>query len=322
MNPWKLEWSRAWGSAVGRGRIRCRNADFRVREELGWQPSGEGEHLLMYLEKDGDNTDYVARAIAGLARCRTSDVGYCGRKDRNAVTRQWFSVVSPPSDTQRLVDAIGTRWRVLEHHRHERKLRRGQHACNHFRIRIEALDADVGAFAERWQRVVETGCPNYFGAQRFGRKGANLDAALGLDPASLRNPRKRARAGMLLSAARSWLFNEWLEHRLLAGDWLERLEGDPHPEPSGPLFGDDACAAGPPLGEREMAFATRAPHFMALFRAVRMQPSRRALVVKPLNCALDHDGGAAVLDFTLPAGAFATAILDELLITDDETQIT
>lgn len=318
MSDLKLEWDRAWGKPVGRGRIRCENADFEVAESLGWEPTGEGEHLLLYLEKDGDNTDYVARVIAELAGCRSHDVGYCGRKDRQAITRQWFSVPCPVGLEQAVVGGIASRWRLLEQHRHERKLRRGQHGYNHFRIRVRALDADQERLAQRWNHLIAQGCPNYFGPQRFGRGGSNLEEACSLDPDSLRNPRKRARSGMLLSAARSWLFNEWLEQRLQAGDWLEVVEGEPEPGPSGPLFGDDASGAGEPLAGRELSFAGAYPHFMALLRATRMQPARRALAVKPLNCALDHDGGSVLLAFTLPSGAFATAILNELLIIDDD----
>lgn len=318
MSHWKLEWDRAWGQPAGKGRIRCENADFEVAEALGWEPSGSGEHLLLYLEKDGDNTDYVARAIAGLAGCRGHDVGYCGRKDRQAITRQWFSVPCPAEREAALIDAVSQRWRVKGRGRHERKLRRGQHEYNHFRIRVRSLEADRALLAQRWDQVSGRGCPNYFGPQRFGRDGQNLDAAADLDPQALRNPRKRARSGMLLSAARGWLFNEWLEQRLRAGDWWQRVEGEPEPEPSGPLFGDDACGAGEPLAGRELAFAEKYPHFMALFRATRMQPARRALAVKPLNCALDHDGDVVLLAFTLPRGAFATAILNELLIIEDD----
>jgi tRNA pseudouridine13 synthase len=320
VSAWKLEWERAWGRPAGQGRIRRENADFEVAEALGWEPTGTGEHLLLYLEKDGDNTDYVARAVAELAGCRDYDVGYCGRKDRQAITRQWFSVPCPTEREQALIGRVSQRWRVQDQHRHERKLRRGQHEYNHFRIRVRSLDADQALLAERWRQVTEQGCPNYFGPQRFGWGGSNLDAAAELNPDSLRNPRKRARSGMLLSAARSWLFNEWLEQRMRAGDWQEVAEGDPDPEPSGPLFGDDACGAREPLAGRELAFAGNYPHFMALFRATRMQPARRALAVKPLNCALDHDGDSVLLTFTLPRGAFATAILNELLIIDDDVR--
>lgn len=319
MSGWKLAWNRAWGGPVGSGRLRCDNADFEVSEELGWTPLGVGEHLLLYLEKNGDNTDYVARSIAELAGCRGQDVGYCGRKDRHAITRQWFSVPCSPSEEIRLSTTVKRHWRLLETSRHERKLRRGQHGRNHFRIRVRLLNADADALARRWHWVVANGCPNYFGSQRFGKDGYNLDAACRLDPGSLRRPRARARSGMLLSAARAWLFNEWLEHRLEAGTWRERHEGDPGPDPSGPLPGDDACGSGPPLSEREMAFARQHPHFMALFRATRMQPDRRALVLKPLNCTLEHEGDAALLQFALPVGAFATAIVNELLSTEDDS---
>jgi len=180
VSAWKLEWERAWGRPAGQGRIRRENADFEVAEALGWEPTGTGEHLLLYLEKDGDNTDYVARAVAELAGCRDYDVGYCGRKDRQAITRQWFSVPCPTEREQALIGRVSQRWRVQDQHRHERKLRRGQHEYNHFRIRVRSLDADQALLAERWRQVTEQGCPNYFGPQRFGWGGVTWTRQLSL----------------------------------------------------------------------------------------------------------------------------------------------
>ena len=84
--------------------------------------------------------------------------------------------------------------------------------------------------------------PNYFGAQRFGHDGGNLEAALSLDPRRLRG--RNFRQGMYLSAARSWLFNEVLAARLAKGTWLQPLPGDPVPgQATGPLFGDGGSDA-------------------------------------------------------------------------------
>lgn len=317
---WSLEWPRAGGKPVGSGRIRVAPEDFEVTESLGWQPDGEGEHLLVQLEKCGDNTDWVARGLARLAGCPAAAVGYAGRKDRHAITRQWFSLPCAPAKTDAVLQAVAGQWRVLSTDRHRRKLRTGELAGNRFRIRVRDLDADESVVASRWQAVVRNGCPNYFGSQRFGRGGANLQAAAELDPERLKHPRERARSGMLLSAARSWLFNEWLARRLRACDWREHREGDPESRPSGPLFGDDCCGAQGGLAEAELAFAAQYPGFMALLRATRMRADRRSLALKPLDCALEQAGESAVFDFFLPAGAFATVVINEILELEDASR--
>lgn len=313
MTDWQLEWPRAGGEAVGTGRIREAPADFEVTEDLGWQPEGEGEHLLVRLEKCGDNTDWVAKGLARMAGCAPTAVGYAGRKDRHAVTRQWFSVPCAPAKTDAFLAVVAEQWRVLAVSRHRRKLRTGELAGNRFRVRVRHLDADHAALTKRWQTVVDQGCPNYFGPQRFGREGANLDAAAAMDPERLKRPRERARSGLLLSAVRSWLFNEWLATRLAEEDWMTHRAGDPESVPSGPLFGDDSCGAEDPLAQVELAFAGRFPAFMALLRATRMRPARRTLALKPLDCSLERDDDTAIFDFYLPVGGFATTVLNEIL---------
>ncbi len=62
--------------------------DFIVFENLGFIPSGEGEHHLLHIEKIGQNTHWVAQQIARSLGMDKKAVGYCGRKDRHAVTRQ------------------------------------------------------------------------------------------------------------------------------------------------------------------------------------------------------------------------------------------
>ena len=321
MSQWSLTSGRAWGDSAGQGIIRSEAEDFFVDEVLGWEPSGTGEHLLVRLEKTGDNTDYVAGGLARVAECARMDVGYCGRKDRHAVTRQWFSIRRPSTSAdEALGEGIGERWPVLEWTRHSAKLRPGDHSANRFAIRVRGANLDAPTLNSRWRLITEQGCPNRFGAQRFGVDGGNLDRAAALTAKELRHPRRRAKAGIYLSAARAWLFNQWLDRRIEAGDWLTHQPGDPHPTPSGPLFGDDACGAEGALGEREMAFAAGYPQFMDLFRATRMRPDRRELALKPVNCALTMGNAELSLAFEIPTGCFATAVLHELMDVEDSSR--
>ncbi|MDX1590090.1 MAG: tRNA pseudouridine(13) synthase TruD [Oleiphilaceae bacterium] len=319
MSQWRLDWSGAWGMPLGEAVIRHCPEDFEVEELLGWTPDGFGEHLCLYLEKRGDNTEYLAGELARLAGCRRMDVSFCGLKDRNAVTRQWFSLYRPRGEDGPLLEAIAGRWKLLDYCRHSRKLRRGDHSANRFRLRLRQCSADPAAFQARWQQLVTRGCPNYFGPQRFGHGGGNLDRAAALKPRQLRG-RAGFQAGLYLSAARSWCFNQWLAERVAQGDWQQPLPGDPGPGATGPLAGDDSTLAGPPLEARELAFLEQWPVFTALFRQTRMKPARRALVLRPEQAVLEWQGDDPLLQMTLPAGSFATAVLQELVTIRDASQ--
>ena len=86
---------RAFGAPVLTAQYRCMPEDFFVEELAGFDPSGEGEHLLLTVEKRGMNTAFAAKRIAAWAGIAEMGVGYAGLKDRHAVTRQRFSVHLP-----------------------------------------------------------------------------------------------------------------------------------------------------------------------------------------------------------------------------------
>lgn len=156
--------------------------------------AGDGEHLYLRLRKTGDNTEFVARELASLAGCRSFDVGFCGLKDRHAVTSQWFSLYRPgkASEDSEFIASVAERWQVLSAFRSSRKLRRGDHQGNRFVIVLRDV---VGAHAdidEALARLKEQGAPNYFGPQRFGHGGGNLDQAAIMDPSAMDS---RSRSG-------------------------------------------------------------------------------------------------------------------------------
>ncbi|HEY5789292.1 MAG TPA: tRNA pseudouridine(13) synthase TruD, partial [Gammaproteobacteria bacterium] len=219
------DWGFAYGGAPARGRIRVAAEDFFVEERLDFVPSGDGEHAFVYLEKRDANSDWVAGRLAALAGVPRRDVGFAGRKDRHAVTRQWFSIGlagrAEPDWTQLAGEGIT----LLEATRNARKLRRGALAGNRFVIRVREVDGDPGALTALLQRLAAEGMPNLFGLQRFGRDGANLEGARRL----LTDPRcrvDRQRRELFLSAARSLLFNRVLDRRLADGSWNRALPGD------------------------------------------------------------------------------------------------
>src|SRR5690606_20038353 len=219
-----LDFPLAYGPLTAAGQFRFLPEDFQVDEILGYEPSGEGEHVFLHVRKRGENTAWVAQQIARLAGVKEMDVGYCGRKDRHAVTTQWFSVYLPRPNadldwTALSCDSVS----LLSVARHPLKLRRGEHQCNLFVIRLRNLQGENKVeLAQKLDRVLANGVPNYFGEQRFGSGGSNLHQAnlLLIERKPMRDKQKR---GLILSAARSYLFNQVLAARVLAGNWQVAL---------------------------------------------------------------------------------------------------
>lgn len=332
---WRLDWPTSQGR-VARAQLKAAPEDFRVEEVLPVSEliPGEGEHLCLLLEKTGDNTEFVARQLAGIAGCRSFDVGFCGLKDRHAVTTQWFSLYRPGMDSEDdiLVREVASRWPVLASSRAPRKLRRGEHSANRFTITLRNVEGSVGALDEALDGLAHQGAPNYFGPQRFGHAGGNLDRALAIDPAQLnrraRGGKRGSRGGrdgsknvLYFSAARSWLFNEVLAARVLDGSWLSCLPGEPEEAsaaPTGPMWGDGGTTATGDQESLERAVVAQWPQLERLFGATRMKPERRPLVVRPQELAWEWlAANTLTICFVLPPGQYATTALGDIFELED-----
>ncbi|WP_347329449.1 tRNA pseudouridine(13) synthase TruD [Marinimicrobium locisalis] len=310
-----LENTRAWGGPLIRGGFRAVPEDFQVDESLGFEPDGVGEHWLVQVRKRGDNTAWVAGQLARCAGVGVKDVGYCGLKDRHAVTTQWFSIYQPRGDEPRWAELEAQGIMPLRWGRHGRKLRRGQHESNRFVIRlrdIAPLKPGAGEHLdEHLQQIAANGVPNYFGPQRFGWDGGNLVRARDWLVHG-RAIRQRQQRSMALSAARSWLFNRVLEARVRGGSWRTTLPGEPLAEATGPLWG-----RGRPLVQGQaLEFETEAlaqwGDWLAKLEHVGLNQERRALGLRPEGLSWHREEGDLVLAFALPPGTFATAVLAEL----------
>ena len=194
----------AFGAPVLAARIRAQAEDFRVEELDGFEASGEGEHLLLTIEKCGMNTAFVAREIAHWAGVAEHAVGYAGLKDRHAVTRQRFSVQLPGREAPDVASLERDGLRVLAQERHRRKLPRGALAGNRFELVLRDVAGDRAAIEERLAQVAAHGVPNAFGEQRFGHGGGNVNKALSMFAGRRVGREQRS---LLLSAARSVLFS-------------------------------------------------------------------------------------------------------------------
>lgn len=352
MNEPGGELPRAFGPPPARARIRASDEDFRVEELDAFAASGEGEHLLLTVEKRGMNTAFAARALAAWAGVDESAVGYAGLKDRHAVTRQRFSLhlpgrEAPPLDALR-VEGL----RVTGAERHARKLPRGALAGNRFALVLRELHGERAAVEARLAEVAARGVPNYFGEQRFGRGGGNVAQALamfGHRPAgeAAARPGRRLRREertMLLSAARSELFNRALARRVEAGAWDRPLDGEvwmldgsrsvfgPEPwsealaarlaafdiHPTAPLWGrGELRSAGEARAlEDAVLAADDAPALRAGLERAGLKQERRATRLRVQDLAWDWPAGDVLaLRFSLPPGAYATAVLREIAAT-------
>jgi len=214
---------RAFGESVLSARFRSTPEDFFVEEVASFQPSGEGEHLLLTVEKRGMNTAFAAKKLAAWAGIAEMGIGYAGMKDRHAVTRQRFSVHFPKRVSPDIGLLEAEDFRVLEHSWHNRKLSRGALAGNGFVLVLREVQGEHGLIDARLESIREHGIPNYFGEQRFGREGDNVEAAKRMFAGERV---RREQRSIYLSAARSEMFNAVLGRRIEDGSWNTGAEGE------------------------------------------------------------------------------------------------
>lgn len=151
------------------GQIKLRHEDFLVEEIPLYDPSGEGEHVYMLIEKRDLSTSQAVDAIARHFGVSDRAVGYAGMKDRRAVTRQVISVHVPGKKPEDFPSLRHDKISVLWVDRHTNKLRLGHLKGNRFSIRIRGVRSVDALRADKVLRTLErTGVPNFFGEQRFG----------------------------------------------------------------------------------------------------------------------------------------------------------
>ena len=169
------QWPEAYPASGASATLKLLNEDFLVTELPLQLPSGAGEHIWLDVEKNGANTVFVAQQLAAAAGVQEWDVGYAGLKDRYAITRQWFSIYLPKGETPDLTQLQHPEFKVMSQSRHVKKLRPGDLQGNRFRIVLRELAGDRDAIEANLQAVASQGVPNYFGAQRFGHEGGNVE---------------------------------------------------------------------------------------------------------------------------------------------------
>jgi tRNA pseudouridine13 synthase len=331
------DWPTVYGGPCANGEIRIFPEDFVVEEQLSFEASGTGEHAFLYIQKTGENTEYVARMLARFAGVRQRDISFAGLKDRHAVTSQWFSVWLPgkpdPDWSQFESDSI----KVLQAIRHARKLKRGVLSGNRFKLTIRNWRGDSLKTVEQLQTIKDHGIANYFGSQRFGNQGQNVNKALAMFQGAKVGREQRS---LYLSSARSFLFNNILGFRVSQQLWNQAVAGDvfsfdgshtifkseqPDDEiqhrlqaglihPTGALWGrGESGVSLDTLAIEQEIIASHTELAQGLIDC-QVDQDRRALRVNVPDLQWQFiEDDVLVLEFTLPAGSYATALLREIV---------
>jgi tRNA pseudouridine13 synthase len=314
--------------------IRQTPGDFIVDEQLNFSPSGSGEHLLLQIEKCGQNTQYIARQLARLTGLRMRDISYAGLKDRHALTRQWFCFKWPIKQELAWQEWQIEDSRIVQVVRHFRKLRLGALKANHFQLTLTQVSQPEALLARL--ALIKAGVPNYYGEQRFGRQGGNLALANSLFAGE--RIIDRTIRGLALSASRSFLFNTVLSARIekglfnqvLDGDILQLdgsgsvfpvekadvvlqqrlMTGDVHP--TAPLVGIAGVQVSQQAAELEAQALAPQQLWCQGLVDYRLQGARRSIRLVPQQLSAEINGNSVTLRFSLPAGCFATSVLREL----------
>lgn len=331
-----LDFKFLYGKPTCTGRFKQHCEDFKVEENLGFELTGEGEHVCLWVKKVGENTDYLARQLAKFAGIAAKNVSYAGLKDRQAETYQWFSLYIPGKITPDFNEFESAGVTILKVIRHNKKLRTGCLVGNQFSIVLREL-SDKASLQETLDKV-QFGVPNYFGNQRFGFDGHNVNAALQLFNG--RKVKDRFKRGMYLSAARSYLFNRVISQRItddvqstpLLGDCVQFVANrsffplpDLSEETLQRLTSREVCLTAPLWGAGELTSADDAKQYelncLSEYDELQkglakegMKQERRPLLLVPEQFKYQWlDETSVRIEFYLPAGCYATSIIRELV---------
>ena len=315
--------------------LKAECADFVVKEQLGYDMSGDGEFVAVKVRKTDCNTLFVGEQLAKFAGISARNMSYAGLKDRKAVTEQWFSLQMPGQPTPDFSQFSLEGVEILDVTRHQRKIRIGSLQGNHFEILLRNTE-ETDELKERLDFLAKNGFPNYFTEQRFGRDGNNLTQALRWANGEIK-VKDRNKRSFYLSAARSEIFNLIVAKRIelglaqqvLNGDilqlngshsWFVVDESEDLAQLQQRLAQQDVLLTAPLIGEEEKSavdfeheiFAQHQALF-ALMRQERMKAARRPILMHPQYFQWQFEPNGLRLQFALPAGSYATALIRELV---------
>lgn len=350
------EWRYAWSKPEVTGDLKTHVQDFYVEEQLGFEPDDKGEFCFVFIEKQGVNTDFLAKRLAQIVGIAPNKVTYSGVKDRHACTRQWFClhVLNQEPDLSGIQDVFREpeSVRVIALLRHSKKLRTGAHLSNRFVIRLRGIRGDLNELEGRLNLIKEGGVPNYYGPQRFGINGNNLHNGKGFVLRGRHGRRKLSKTeSFWLSSIRSWCFNQSLSDQIENGMWSRLCDGDiaqfqrkdeqfrvknidalihlsairGEISPVLPMISEGWEAGTGP--QRELAIkASLSDHTELVDGLIGFDLSRDSRLARlvPMNMAWEllrenEDNIQLIVEFSLPKGCFATSVFREMIDFTDKS---
>ena len=245
--------------------------------------------------------------------------------------------------------------RLLAHERHQRKLKRGAHAENHFQILLRNVTAEQSMAQSEFRAAVEArmaliasqGFPNYIGPQRFGHGGRNVQRAeQWFGNKNKKKRTSRTQRSLWLSSARSAIFNIVCATRVRNHSWQQLLEGEPAMldgsksffstsidadsqaeelqsridafdiHPSAPWWGRGNSLAVGACKEFEEQLLQPYGSLLTGLENAGLDQQRRAIRGLVRNLAFQWlDDETIAIEFSLNAGLYATMVLNELCVT-------
>lgn len=187
------------------------SSDFVVREIPLYEFSGQGEHLILQIQKKDLTTNEALSILSGFSGASLRDFGYAGLKDKEGMTTQFISL--PAKFESKFAKFSHEKLKILSTNKHNNKIRIGHLKGNSFFIRLKkVLEFDALKITQALKNIDKNGYPNYFGYQRFGKFGDNAEAGLEiLKGKRYKNPKLE---NFLISSYQSELFNRWLSKRV------------------------------------------------------------------------------------------------------------
>jgi tRNA pseudouridine13 synthase len=190
--------------------------------------------------------------------------------------------------------------------------------------------------------MISRGVPNYFGPQRFGRGGNNVRQARELLSGQT-EVRDRLVRGILISAARSYLFNLVVATRVQEGTLSTPLDGEVFGfatnrslvlpdnlhgdevdrvasgalELTAPLWGEGEIMSVKEVRRLELEVISQESDLASDLEKMGLRQERRVIRLTPQEANLAWENETElVLHFDLPKGTYATTVLRELIDTE------
>lgn len=294
--------------------------DFIVKEIFDI-PLGKGSYSYYVLKKTNLTTLAAIGIIAKKFRVAEKEMGFCGFKDKKAVTTQYISVRNGPQKS------VSEKNFTLEYFgQGQERLTLGMHSGNYFEITVRECKKPE---PKEW-------FINYFDDQRFGKNNAEIgklivqrkfaDASMLIPEIQeflSKNPSNfvgalqmlgKRRVRFYVHAYQSFLWNKYVAS-LFADGWKIGDLSFPLNEPEQaaiPLFGFGSQTDSSMEKFLEAEKISPRDFIIQQFPEASQEGSERQIVAKAKNVSIEYENGKCLLKFELGKGSYATMFIKQL----------